>query len=311
MWIFSLFPKKIEMFLLLIYELQADIIGKRKIEMNCGQESRQQTDKSKMEQLMRNIGMCVDAGVDVGPGDTFINLDGEGAKVYGEWDEERRASFISSILGGGDKKKDEKVIECCMCGDKVKDRKSHNARPVYDGRCCWDCNQLVYLARRTSQEEGGRDLYAEVHLMNESFPSTRKWGWNVLKNHIKSFKERAGARVMAFCPIEVIQKANKDRMRAEEKEKKDREERKERYWKMIEEQERLAKIEEERKVRDAEETKKREEDFELRLKALEVKEAQRKEEEKREKEEKAKKAESKRQETLAKQEAKQARWKKQ
>jgi len=265
--------------------------------MNCGQQSRQQTDKSKMEQILKNIGVCVD-----------VDEDGS-ATEYGEWDEERRASFISSILGGGDKKKDEKVIECCMCGDKVKDRKSHNARPVYDGRCCGDCNQLVYLARR-DREVAGKDLFAEVHLMNETFPSTRKWGWNVLKNHIKSFKERAGGRVMAFCPIEVIQKAHKERTRAEDKEKKDREERKERYWKMIEEQERLAKIEEERKVRDAEEDKKRQEDFELRLKALEVKEAQRKEEEKREKEEKAKKAEAKRQETLAKQEAKQAKWNK-
>jgi len=278
--------------------------------MNSEQQSRQQTDKSKMEQLMKNIGMCVDAGVDVGPGDIHINLSNEDAKVYGEWDEERKESFISAILGKVSDERRNKVIECCMCGVKVKDRKSHNARPVYDGRCCGDCNQLVYLARR-DREVAGKDLFAEVHLMNETFPSTREWGWNVLKNHIKSFKDRAGGRVMAFCPIEIIQKAHKDRTRAEEKEKKDREERKERYWKMLAEEERLAKIEEERKVRDAEEDKKRQEDFELRLKALEVKEAQRKEEEKREKEDKAKKAEAKRQETLAKQEAKQAKWKKQ
>jgi len=275
--------------------------------MNCGQESRQQTDKAIMEKLMKNIGMCVDAGVDVGPNDTFINLDGEGARAYGEWDEERRASFISSILGGGDKKKDEKVIECCMCGDKVKDRKSHNARPVYDGRCCGGCNLLVYLARRTKDEEG-TDLYEGVHLMIQEFPSIRKWSWNVLKNHIRNLKE---GMTCSFCPVEVIQKAHKDKRKQEEKERKDREERKERYWKMIEEQERLAKIEEERKARDAEETKKREADFEMRLKALEVKEAERKEEEKREKEEKARKAEAKRAETLAKQEAKQAKWKKQ
>jgi hypothetical protein len=264
--------------------------------MNCGQQSRQQTDKSKMEQLLENIGVCVDVGED-----------GSCEEI---WDKERQMSFLSSILGGGDKKKDEKVIECCMCGVKVKDRKSHNARPVYDGRCCWDCNNLVYLARR-DRAETGRDLYEGVHLMLQEFPSLRKWSWNVLKNHINAFRERAGGRVMEFNPIAVIQKADKDKRKQEEKEKKDREERKERYWKMIEEQERLAKIEEERKARDAEETKKRQEEFEMRLKALEVKEAQRKEEEKREKEEKARKAEAKRAETLAKQEAKQAKWKKQ
>jgi len=264
--------------------------------MNSEQQSRQ-TDKSKMEQILKNVGVCVD-----------VDEDGT-ATSYGEWDEERRASFISSILGGGDKKKDEKVIECCMCGVKVKDRKSHNARPVYEGRCCGDCNQLVYLARR-DREVAGKDLFAEVHLMNETFPSTREWGWNVLKNHIKSFKDRAGGRVMEFCPIGVIQKAHKDRTRAEEKEKKDREERKDRYWKMVAEGVRLSKIEDERKVREAIESQKRQEEFEMRLKALEVKEAQRKEEEKREKEEKAKKAEAKRQETLAKQEAKQAKWNK-
>jgi len=253
--------------------------------MNCGQESRQQTDKSKMEEILKNVGVCVDV-CECGCGAESATLTPE---IYGEWDEERRASFISSILGGGNKKKDDKVIECCMCGDKVKDRKSHNARPVYDGRCCWDCNQLVYLARRTKQEED-TDLYAEIHKMIETFPSTRKWGWTVLKNHIKNLK--AGG-TSAFCPIEIIHKAHKDKTKAEEKEKKDREERKERYWRMIEEQERLAKIEEERKVRDAEETKKRQEDLEMRIKALEVKEAQRKEEEKREKEEKARKAEEK------------------
>jgi len=268
--------------------------------MNCGQESRQ-ADKSKMEAILKNFGVGVDV-CECGCKSATLT-----PEIYGEWDEERRESFISSILGGGDKKKDDKVIECCMCGVKVKDRKSHNARPVYDGRCCLDCNQLVYLARRDKEEEG-KDLYAQVHLMIEEFPSTRKWGWTVLKNHIKNLKSGVSC---AFCPIDIIHKAHKEKTKAEAKEKKEREERKERYWRMIEEQERLAKIEEERKARDAEETKKRQEDLEMRIKALEVKEAQRKEEEKREKEEKARKAEAKRQETLAKQEAKQAKWKKQ
>ena len=78
-----------------------------------------------------------------------------------------------------------------------------------------------------------------------------------------------------------------------------------------ERRERGEKLQEERKVRDEEECKKRAADFEKRISALEVKEAQRKEEEKREKEEKVRKAQAKREETLKKQEAKQAKWKKQ
>ena len=59
------------------------------------------------------------------------------------------------------------------------------------------------------------------------------------------------------------------------------------YLKQLEREE---KIEEERKLRDAEETKKREEDFERRLKDLELKEKRRKEDEKCENEQKAKEA---------------------
>ncbi len=241
--------------------------------MNCGQQSRQQTDNKKgnMEQILKNIGVCLDIG--------------EGGKMtaYGEWDEERRAGFLSSILGGGKTKGPEKMIECCMCGDNIKDRKSHNAQPVYEGRCCWDCNNLVYLARRDKADTGA-DLYKEVHMVLADFPSTRKWTWTTLKNHIKNFKEksRPGA-VGEFCPVDVLKKADREERKAEERIKKERQEYLERKERMREEMMRLEQIEAERRARDEEETKKRQADLEMRIKALEVKEAQRKEEEKREK----------------------------
>ncbi len=247
MRVFSRFPKKIEMFLLLIYELQTDNYAKRKIEMNCGQQSRQQTDNKKgnMEQILKNIGVCLDIG--------------EGGKMtaYGEWDEERRAGFLSSILGGGKTKGPEKMIECCMCGDNIKDRKSHNAQPVYEGRCCWDCNNLVYLARRDKADTGA-DLYKEVHMVLADFPSTRKWTWTTLKNHIKNFKEksRPGA-VGEFCPVDVLKKADREERKAEERIKKERQEYLERKERMREEMMRLEQIEAERRARDEEETKKR------------------------------------------------------
>jgi len=104
------------------------------------------------------------------------------------------------------------------------------------------------------------------------------------------------------------------RKRAEEKEAKKQADkqalRRAYHEKCLEEIAIMERKEEERKARDEEETRKREADFEARLKALEVKEAERKEEEKREKEEKARKAEQKRAETLKKQEEKQAKWKK-
>lgn len=251
--------------------------------MNCGQQSRQQfnQEQSKMEQILKNVGVCLD-------------VEGGMATAYGEWDEERRAGFLSSILGGGKKKGPEKMIECCMCGDTIKDRKSHNAQPVYEGRCCWECNNLVYLQRAHQQEKAGDDFYREVRLVIEAFPSQHKWAWTTLKNHIKQFKQFKPGKVLDFCPIAVIRNKSVQERKAEDREQKDWVERMERHKRMMEENTRLEKIEEERKVRDEEETKKRQADFEMRLKALEVKEAQRKEEEKREKEEKARKAEEKR-----------------
>jgi hypothetical protein len=237
-----------------------------------------------MENIMKNIGVCVDVGED------------GTATAYGEWDEERRASFISSILGGGDKKKEQEVHTCCMCEEKYKGF-GNNARPVYGGRCCDMCNVIVMNARM------GGFQFEEFKKVCETFPSQKKVIWGSLKKKLKSTPK--GER---FCPREVVIQANRERAKNEEQARKDHFERVNRH---IAEERRLAKMEEERKVRDAEDTKKREEDFELRLKALEVKEAQRKEEEKREKEEKAKKAEAKRAETQKKQEEKQAKWKKQ
>jgi hypothetical protein len=235
-----------------------------------------------MEHILKNIGMCVDVGED-----------GSCEEI---WDKERQMDFLQSILGGGDKKKAQEVHTCCMCEEKYKGF-GNNARPVYQGRCCDGCNVIVMNARM-----GGFE-FEEFKKVCEAFPSQKKVIWGSLKKKLKSTKLGG-----SFCPSDVVVEAVAEREKREEEARK---EQFERVNRRIEKERREKAIEEERKVRDAEETKKREEDFELRLKALEVKEAQRKEEEKREKEEKAKKAEAKRQETLARQEAKQAKWKKQ
>lgn len=271
MRVFLRFPKKIEMFLLLIYELQTDIYGERKIEMNCGQQSRQQTDNKKgnMEQLLKNVGVCLDMGED------------GSATAYGEWDEERRADFISSILGGGNKKKAQEVHTCCMCEEKYKGF-GNNARPVYEGRCCDGCNLVVLNCRAGAfRPESFTEMF-------ELFPSQKKYVYRDLKTLFKTAHKGQHINIK-----EVLLAGMKRREREEEKQRKDWVDRMERHMRMVEENKRLEALEEERKARDEEETKKRQEDFEMRVKALEVKEAQRKVEEKREKEERAKKAEEK------------------
>lgn len=43
-------------------------------------------------------------------------------------------------------------MKCCICGKEIKGHK-HNARPLFDGSCCDDCNILVIqerLDRRTT-----------------------------------------------------------------------------------------------------------------------------------------------------------------
>lgn len=276
------------MFSLLIYELQTDIYGKRKIEMNCGQESRQQnlkTDKENMEQILKNVGMCLDVGED--------------GSVEEIWDKERQMDFLSSILGGGDKKKAQEVHTCCMCEEKYKGF-GNNARPIHEGRCCDGCNLVVLNCRAGAfRPESFTEMF-------ELFPSQKKYVYRDLKALFK--KAHKGQHINIK---EVLLAGMKRREREEEKQRKDWVERMERHMRMVEENKRLDQLEAERKARDEEETKKREEDFALRLKALEVKEAQRKEEEKREKEEKAKKAEAKRAQREAEKEEKQAKWKKQ
>ena len=271
MRVFSRFPKKIEMFLLLIYELQTDIYGERKIEMNCGQQSRQQTDNKKgnMEQILKNVGVCLDMGED-----------GK-MTAYGEWDEERRADFISSILGKGDKKKEKEVHDCCMCEEKYKGY-GNNARPLVDGRCCDGCNLVVLNCRAGAFRP---ECFTE---MFELFPSQKKYVYRDLKTLFKTAHKGQHINIK-----EVLLAGMKRREREEEKQRKDWVERMNRHMRMVEENKRLEALEEERRARDEEETKKRQADLEMRIKALEVKEAQRKEEEKREKEEKARKAEEK------------------
>lgn len=256
------------------------------MKMSGNQQSRQQTDKEKMEAIMKNVGICLDMGED------------GTAVAYGEWDLERKQDFIASILGGGKKKKaqPEMWLECCMCGEKTRDRESHNARPIYEDRCCEDCNSLVLTARMglLPAEEIKEKIISH-------FKSQKHFIWRSLRDGMLKLKKGD-----YFNPIDIIRKASEKRIRDEENHEKERlrrqKEREERTKRLREEEERLERIEEERKVRDAEETKKRQEDFEARLKALEVREAERKEEEKREKERKAREAE----ERKAKKEAEKA-----
>lgn len=222
--------------------------------------------------------MCLDLGED------------GTATAYGEWDLERKQEFIQSILGGGNKKKENEKHICCMCEATYRGY-GHNAQPIYNARCCDDCNALVLIARLNLREKGD-DIYEHIHLTIQKFPSQKSFTWTALKEKVKSFRKggRQGAR-LDFVPVQVVAEASEKRRRDEAREEREFEAKEQEYWRRREERERQAKIDEERKVRDAEEDKKRQEDFERRLKALEVKEQERKEEEKREKERKAKEAE--------------------
>ncbi|ALN97678.1 hypothetical protein [Dishui lake virophage 1] len=192
-----------------------------------------------------------------------------------------------------------------MCGATYEGY-GHNAQPIYDARCCDDCNALVLIGRLNLREKGD-DLYEHIHKTIEKFPSQKHFTWTALKEKVKSFSKsgRSGAK-MDFNPVKVVAEASEKRQRDEANQEKERlrrqKEREERTAKLREERERLERIEAERKAKDEEDRKKREEDFERRLKALEIKEQERKEEEKREKERKAKEAE----ERKAKKEAEKA-----
>jgi hypothetical protein len=54
-------------------------------------------------------------------------------KYYNTWSEHHK--FI-------------KRIDCCLCGDNIAEATSHNARPVMDGRCCYQCNAEVVIPKR-------------------------------------------------------------------------------------------------------------------------------------------------------------------
>ena len=125
--------------------------------------------------------------------------------------------------------------------------------------------------------------------------------------HLKRVQERFGIDACLKASREMMLDERKEKRRREKEQKaKEEDEREKMLMRIQKENEELAgrsewglylkerewkeKIEEERKLRDAEETKKREEDFERRLKDLERKEKEHKEEERREKEQKAKEA---------------------
>jgi hypothetical protein len=243
-----------------------------------------------MESIMKNVGMCLDLG------------ENGTATAYGEWDLERKQSFIQSILGGvgmnaivredgGFGGVRRMCAECCMCGATYEGY-GHNAQPIYDARCCDDCNALVIIGRLNLCEKGD-DIYEHIHKTIEKFPSQKHFIWTALKKKVKSFSKRGGSgATLDFNPVKVVAEANKKRQRDEAERLRRQKECEERTAKLREERERLERIEAERKAQDEEDKKKREEDFERRLKALEIKEQERKEEEKREKERKAKEAEA-------------------
>ncbi len=52
------------------------------------------------------------------------------------------------------------ALECCLCGDEITVDpvsgwdKGHNAQPLYEGRCCNNCNDIVVLARICALKKG-------------------------------------------------------------------------------------------------------------------------------------------------------------
>lgn len=42
----------------------------------------------------------------------------------------------------------EDVVACCLCGDGIKYKSSHNAEPVRKGRCCHVCNMEIVIPKR-------------------------------------------------------------------------------------------------------------------------------------------------------------------
>ncbi len=42
----------------------------------------------------------------------------------------------------------DKTMTCCICGEKMLKRTSHNAAPVKKGRCCQECNIKFVIPKR-------------------------------------------------------------------------------------------------------------------------------------------------------------------
>jgi len=200
------------------------------------------------------------------------------------------------------------MIKCCFCD--TEEEYGNNPEPfvVEQGeRCCNFCNEYWVIPAR-------------IRVIKHEMKNPRKPGYGVF--HQEHVEPGYGA-VEVSNLAGVLEKTyyyrwgnwSSDEITAftaaHKKEKKEVAHRQRMREQAQSDRERFEKLQEERKVRDEEECKQRAADFERRISALEVKEAQRKEEEKREKEEKARKAEAKREQTLKKQEAKQAKWQKQ
>ena len=207
---------------------------------------------------MKNVGMCLDLG-------------GEGkGYVFGEWNLERKQEFLQSILDGFGVKANVREdggfggvvkAECCMCGATYKGY-GHNAQPIYNARCCDDCNALVLIGRLNLREKGD-DIYSHIHTTIQKFPSQKSFTWTALKEKVKSFSKggRSGA-TLDFNPVKVVAEASEKRRRDEKRQEREFEAKEQEYWRRREERERQEKIEAERKAKKEAEKAEKQKKFE-------------------------------------------------
>jgi len=40
------------------------------------------------------------------------------------------------------------IMPCCLCGEGIRYKSSHNAEPVRSGRCCHVCNMEIVIPKR-------------------------------------------------------------------------------------------------------------------------------------------------------------------
>lgn len=179
------------------------------------------------------------------------------------------------------------TIKCCFCDTEALYGGNNPAPFRVDPRerSCNECNaDFVLPARVRVLNHKGESGYGCVHIKGQ-------YTGILEKVYYYTFGEFTNENEMQLERLKKAEEARRQQMQRSQ-----------------EERIRQKMLQEERRVRDEEETKQRAADFEMRLAALEVKEAQRKKEETREKAEKARRAEAKREETLKKQEAKQAKF---